>query len=146
MDKSRDGVAISDGMSSRNGFSGAWEAQVEPTRLQALCRRHGPRRGPRATVSLPRLVMGLVHHFLSGSGTFAEHMAVLLGVRRAESTVAERRAVLPWAVFAELLRAGLRERAQKKKHPQAFWRGWRVLALDGTTFSVSNTPQLTGAF
>jgi hypothetical protein len=133
-------------VSSRHGFGGAWQAQVEPARLRALCRRHGSRRGPSSAVSLPRLLMALVHHFLSGPGTFAEHMCMLLGVRRSDSTLAERRAALPWALFAELLQACLRPRAQKKKHPQAFWRGWRLLALDGTTFSVSNTPQLTGAF
>lgn len=90
--------------------------------------------------------MSLVYHFLGGPGTFAEHVGALLGVRRAESTLAERRAALPWGLFAGLLQAGLRPRALKKKHPQAFWRGWRLLALDGTQFSVSNTPQLTGAF
>ena len=90
--------------------------------------------------------MGLVYHFLSGPGTLAEHVQMLLGVSRAEATLAERRAGLSWALFAELLQACLRPRAQKKKHPQAFWRGWRLLALDGTVFSVSNTPQLTGAF
>jgi hypothetical protein len=90
--------------------------------------------------------MGLVYHFLSGPGTLAEHVQMLLGVSRAEATLAERRAALPWALFAGLLQACLRPRAQNKKHPQAFWRGWRLLALDGTQFSVSNTPQLTGAF
>jgi hypothetical protein len=97
-------------------------------------------------VSLPQLLMGLVYHFLSGAGTLGEHLQMLLGVNRAEATLAERRAALPWALFAELLQACLQPRAQKKKHPQAFWRGWRLLALDGTVFSVSNTPQLTGAF
>lgn len=67
-------------------------------------------------------------------------------MRRSDNTLAERRAVLPWAFLAELLRADLRPLAQKKKHRHAFWRGWRLLALDGTRFSVSNTPQLTGAF
>lgn len=90
--------------------------------------------------------MSLVYHFLSGPGTLAEHIQMLLGVSRAEATLAERRAALPWALFTELLQTCLRPRAQKKKHPQAFWRGWRLLALDGTVFSVSNTPQLTGAF
>jgi hypothetical protein len=90
--------------------------------------------------------MSLVYHFLSGPGTFSEHVAALLGVRRSDSTLAERRAALPWALFAGLLQVGLRPRAQQKKHPQAFWRGWRLLALDGTQFSVSNTPQLTGVF
>jgi len=95
---------------------------------------------------LAQLLMGLVYHFLSGPGTLADHVQMLLGVSRAEATLAERRAGLSWALFAELLQACLRPRAQKKKHPQAFWRGWRLLALDGTVFSVSNTPQLTGAF
>ena len=71
---------------------------------------------------------------------------MLFGLSRAESTLAERRRALPWALFTGLLQAGLRPRARQKKHPQAFWRGWRLVALDGTTFSVSNTPQLTGAF
>lgn len=90
--------------------------------------------------------MSLVHHFLSGPGTLAEHVGVLFGLSRAESTLAERRIALPWALFTGLLQTGLRPLAKKKKHPQAFWRGWRLVALDGTTFSVSNTPQLTGAF
>jgi hypothetical protein len=30
-----------------------------------------------------------------------------------------------------------------RRHPDAFWRGWRVLALDGTQFSLTNTPQIT---
>jgi len=52
-----------------------------------------------------------------------EHVEALLGGRRSDSTRAERSAVLPWALFAELLRAGLRPLAQKRKHPHAFWRG-----------------------
>lgn len=63
-------------VASRHGFVGAWKAQVDQARLGALCRRHGPQRGPNFTISLPRFLMGLVHHFLSGPGTFAEHLRV----------------------------------------------------------------------
>ena len=128
------------------GFCAAWSAWIEPDQLRALCRRYGAQRGPSSRFSRAQLCMSLVYHFLSGPGTLAEHVEELLGVRRADSTLAERRAVLPWALFAELLQAGLRPLAKKKKHAQAFWRGWRLLAMDGTQFSVSNTPQLTGAF
>ena len=83
--------------------------------------------------------MSLVYHFVSGPGTWSEHLHQLWGLRRADSSLAERRAALPWALFTDLLRAGLRPRAQKKKHPQAFWHRWRLLALDGTQFSLSNT-------
>lgn len=57
--------------------------------------------------------MSLVYHLLSGPGTLAEHMEALPGVRRSESTSAERRTVLLWALFAELWQAGLRPLAQK---------------------------------
>lgn len=127
------------------GFRAAWSALVDPIRLRALCSRHGRQRGPESKLARAELLMSLVYHLLSGPGTFAEHVETLLGLRRAESTLAERRAALPWALFAGLLPGCLRPRAQKKRHPPAFWRGWRLLALDGTTFSVSNTPQLLGA-
>ena len=29
--------------------------------------------------------------------------------------------------------------------PDAFWRGWRVVAVDGTQFSLTNTPQIGAA-
>lgn len=35
--------------------------------------------------------------------------------------------------------------ARRRRHPEAFWRGWRLLALDGTQFSLTNTPQINGA-
>src|SRR5207245_5874284 len=31
-----------------------------------------------------------------------------------------------------------------RRQPYAFWHGWRVVALDGTQFSLTNTPQLVG--
>jgi hypothetical protein len=49
---------------------------------------------------------------------------------------------LPWEIFAELMRRLLRPRATRRQ-PAAFWRGWRVVALDGTQFSLTNTPQIT---
>jgi hypothetical protein len=37
----------------------------------------------------------------------------------------------------------LRPRATPRQHREAFWRGWRLVALDGTQFSLINTPQIT---
>jgi hypothetical protein len=50
---------------------------------------------------------------------------------------------LPWEIFAELMRRALRPRATARQHREAFWRGWRLVALDGTQFSLINTPQIT---
>jgi hypothetical protein len=37
----------------------------------------------------------------------------------------------------------LRPRATPRQHREAFWRGWRLVGLDGTQFSLINTPQIT---
>jgi hypothetical protein len=41
------------------------------------------------------------------------------------------------------MRRALRPRASPRQHREAFWRGWRLVALDGTQFSLINTPQIT---
>ena len=79
---------------------------------------------------------------MNAAGTLAEHFAQLCAAPLADSSISERRTRLPWAVFAELLRLGLRPLAQAAAQPDAFWRGWRLVALDGTQFSLTNTPQI----
>jgi len=79
---------------------------------------------------------------MSGAGTLAEHFGQLFEDELCDSSLSERRSRLPWEVFSELMRLGLRALAQRASHPQAFWRGWRLLALDGTQFSLTNTPQI----
>ena len=41
-----------------------------------------------------------------------------------------------------MLRLGLRPLAEAVAQPDAFWRGWRLVALDGAQFSLTNTPQV----
>jgi hypothetical protein len=100
------------------------------------------RRGRRPRVPLARVLPGLVFHFMNAAGTFAEHFAQLFDDPLADSSLSERRTRLPWEVFTELLRLGLRPLARAAAHPEAFWRGWRLVALDGTQFSLTNTPQV----
>jgi len=91
---------------------------------------------------LAKVVPALVFHFMSGAGTLAEHFGQLFEDELCDSSLSERRSRLPWEVFRELMRLGLRALAQRASHPQGFWRGWRLLALDGTQFSLTNTPQI----
>jgi hypothetical protein len=94
-------------------------------------------------VALAQVLPALVFHFMSAAGTFAEHFAQLFADDPlADSSLSERRTRLPWEVFTELMRLGLRPLAQAATHPEAFWRGWRLVALDGTQFSFTNTPQI----
>ena len=87
-------------------------------------------------------VPALTFHFMQSAGTLAEHFSQLFDGSLADSSWADRRARLPWAIFAELMRRVLRPLAPRRQR-EAFWRGWRLIALDGTQFSLTNTPQIT---
>lgn len=123
----------------RAGFLAAWDQLVGARGIPTMPRRRG--RKPR--VALPDLLAALTFHVMQETGTLAEHFGEVFGDALADSSWADRRARLPWAIFADLMRRVLRPKATRRQ-PEAFWRGWRLVALDGTTFSVTNTPQVTG--
>ena len=121
------------------GFLGAWTNMVGPTWLPPVLRRRG--RKPR--VPIDQLLQALTFHVMQGAGTLAEHFFELFEEPLANSSWSDRRARLPWEVFADLMRRALRPVATRRRHRDAFWRGWRLTALDGTQYSVTNTPQIT---
>ncbi len=98
------------------------------------------RRPPK--LSEHELVMGLVFQCLRGCGTLVENIRMVTGKCIAKSSVSERRQNLAWEVFAAIVKSALRPKASEKKHPHAFYKGWRLVAIDGTQFSLSNTPQI----
>ena len=100
------------------------------------------RRGRKPRVPVHDLLPALTFHVLQGTGTLAEHSAEIFADALSDSAWADRRARLPWDVFADVMRRVLRPQATRR-HPGAFWRGWRLVALDGTTFSLTNTPQIS---
>ena len=120
------------------GFLAAWARLVGAKALPTLARRRG--RKPR--VPLADLWPALIYHVMHGAGTLAEHSAQLFDDSLVDSSWADRRARVPWDLFAELMRRLLRPQDTRRQR-EAFWRGWRVVALDGTQFSLTNTPQIT---
>jgi hypothetical protein len=102
------------------------------------------RRGRKPRVPVTALLPALTFHVMQGAGTLAEHFSDLFDDSLADSSWADRRARLPWDIFAELMRRVLRPQATPRQR-EAFWRGWRLVALDGTQFSLTNTPQITAA-
>jgi hypothetical protein len=109
--------------------------------LDALGRCRRSPRGRKPVLPVAEFLQALLFHFLLANGTLAEHLRQLTGRAMAESTLAQRRATLTWQAFTEWLAQGLRPLAQAPRQPQAFWRTWRLLAWDGTQFSLTNTPQ-----
>jgi hypothetical protein len=101
------------------------------------------RRGRKPRVSVSQLASALTFHVMQGAGTLAEHFFELYQEPLANSSWSDRRIRLPWEIFADLMRRALRPVATRRQQPEAFWRGWRLIALDGTQYSVTNTPQVT---
>jgi Transposase DDE domain len=122
-----------------SGFLGAWQALLGPRGTPTLARRRG--RKPRVPVT--HLLPALTFHVMHDTGTLADHLFQLFREPLADSSWSDRRLRLPWDIFAELMRRALRPRATPRRHREAFWRGWRLVALDGTQFSLINTPQVT---
>jgi hypothetical protein len=122
---------------ARTGFLAAWDQLVGARGIPAIARR----RGRRPRVPLADLLAALTFHVMQGAGTLAEHFTDLFDDALADSSWADRRARVPWEIFAELMRRVLRPKATRRQ-PDAFWRGWRLIALDGTQFSLTNTPQI----
>ena len=118
------------------GFLGAWTKMVGPNWLPPVPRRRG--RKPRVPVN--QLLQALTFHVMQGAGTLAEHFFELFQEPLANSSWSDRRIRLPWEVFADLMRRALRPVATCHRQREAFWRGWRLTALDGTQYSVTNTP------
>jgi Transposase DDE domain len=121
------------------GFLAAWERLLGPRGVPALPRRRG--RKPRVPVT--QLLPALTFHVMQDAGTLADHLFQLFRAPLADSSWSDRRLRLPWEIFAELMRRALRPRATARQHREAFWRGWRLVALDGTQFSLINTAQIT---
>jgi hypothetical protein len=94
-------------------------------------------------VPLTQLLPALTFHVMQDTGTLADHLFQLFREPLADSSWSDRRLRLPWEIFADLMRRALRPRATRGQHREAFWRGWRLVALDGTQFSLINTPQIT---
>src|SRR5438093_6791831 len=133
---------VSSPSESPTGFLAAWDRLVGPKGVPTMPRRRG--RKPRVPIN--QLLPTLTFHVMQDAGTLADHLFQLFRQPLADSSWSDRRLRLPWEIFADLMRRALRPRATARQQPEAFWRGWRLIALDGTQFSLINTPQITATF
>jgi hypothetical protein len=106
--------------------------------LQA--RKHNAGR-PAHDLSRGQLLAAILFHYtVTWAGTLAEHLFWLMGIQMSDGTLSERRQALPVVVFEELLRRLLCP--LNLASAQAFYRGWRLVAIDGVSFSLPNTAQV----
>jgi hypothetical protein len=110
--------------------------------LSAVLRRCGLRRRRPPRIRTTELLCGLVFHGVAGTGTLARHVKQLTGKDITDGALAQRRGLLPWEIFAAMMTAALKPKADPRRHAEAFYHGLRLCGIDGSTFSVANTPQV----
>lgn len=124
-------------------FTEIFHRLIDPAKLTQLWQQLGPKaRGQKRKLSGAQLVKGLVFHILCGVGSLASHVFQLTGVKVSNSDLSQRRIAAGVGVFEAIVRTALRPLACVGKHTAAFYRGWRLVGIDGSQSSVSNTPQL----
>jgi len=125
-------------------FTQIFHARLSRRGLNRLHRRHCRlRRRPR--VSFADLLLALVYHAVMGQGRIENHLFEQTGELLSAPAISQRRQRLPWQLFRDLMAAGLQPQANRRRHPEAFYHGYRLVGLDGTCFGVHNVPRLVSA-
>jgi hypothetical protein len=123
-------------------FKALFQELIPWSFIYALLRRGGVRRRPPPLVTTGELIQSLVFHVVAEAGTLAQHVKQLTGKTITDGALSQRRALLPPEVFEALMAAALKPKAEPERHPDAFYHGLRLCGVDGSTFSVTNTPQV----
>jgi hypothetical protein len=123
-------------------FKALFQELIPWSFLYTVLRRCGLRRRCPPVVSGAELICGLVFHVVGEAGTLAQHVKTLTGKRITDGALAQRRARLPLGIFEALMSAALQPKADPRRHPDAFYQGLRLCGVDGSSFSVANTPQV----
>lgn len=123
------------------GFVSQFHALFGPavTEFEAL---QNPDRGPEPKLSAGNLLASLVYHVLSKAGKFSAHVYQLFGVEIKDSSLSERRQRMGLEPFNWLMSHALRPLADGRIHRSCFYKGLRLCGIDGSRWSVTNTPQI----
>jgi len=125
-----------------NSFKALFDQSLPARTLMSLLRQSGVRRRCPPRISTLELIRGLVFHAVASAGTLAAHVNALSGQCITDGALSQRRALLPATLFEQIMAAALKPKARPAQHPQAFYHGLRLCAVDGSQFSVANTPQV----
>lgn len=127
---------------SSGNFKAVFGSMISADAIDAVLDRCGTKRRRPPAIDAPDFIAGLVFHAVSGPGTFAQHVKQLTDESITDSALSQRRSRLPEAVFERIMAEGLEPLADPQKHPEAFYAGLRLCGVDGTRFSVANTPSV----
>jgi hypothetical protein len=80
-----------------------------------------------------------ITHALSLRGSFGHHLRSLSGVSISAAAAHVQRSELRWEWYEHLFAKALIPLAKLKAHPERFYCGRRLLAVDGSPWSLRNT-------
>ncbi len=123
-------------------FKSRFKKLIGSGTLVALLRSCGLRRRCPPRISGVELIQALCFHAVAEAGTLAQHVSEMTGKTITDGALSQRRALLPMELFDQIMAAALKPKAQPVQHPGAFYHGLRLCGLDGSQFSVANTPQI----
>lgn len=126
-------------------FSATMRQMISGEALRERCVRHAPVARSGQKLTTPELVQALIFHQLQPRGTLAAHGRELHGVAMSDAAYAQRRARLPVELFESIMDAALAPLAEREAHPESFFEGYRLVGIDGTQWSVGNTPAIVSA-
>jgi hypothetical protein len=128
-------------MSQSLTFHDVFGEMIGAKTLSRLCRFWAKRpRGTPPKLVAPQLVSSMVFHQLQEGGTLADHTAQLHGIPMSDSAHTQRREALSSRLFDDVMRNALAPLAQLRRHKDCFYEGLRLIGIDGTQWSVTNTP------
>ena len=117
--------------------------RLDPDSIRAACRQAG-HRWRDCLLNPVAIVHWFVLQVLHGN-TSLEHVARLAGGQFTGSAYCLARALLPRAVF-QLVLHGLVESLIPETEAEGTWRGHRTFLVDGSAFSMPDTPELQKQF
>lgn len=123
------------------GFVGKFEL-LFASAISKFVSRQDPGRGPKPKLCASQLLTSLVYHVMNGTGIFSEHVFQLFGVSIKDSSLSERRQRIGFEPFAWLMKHALKPMADEQIDKSCFYKGWRLCGIDGSSWSVTNTPQI----
>jgi hypothetical protein len=124
-------------------FLDVFDELIDTETLTRLCAFYGPRpRGTPPKLSGPQLMSAMVFHILQEGGTLAQHSYELHGIPMTDSAHSQRRQVLHPQLFDMIMRNALKPLADKSRHKDCFYKGLRLVGVDGTQWSATNTPDI----
>lgn len=133
---------MSDKACSEGGFDQQFEELLGRGKFTSILKEHGPLKRRPPKVSAFDIVKALVFHVQMSHGSFQHHAKMLLGEEISGAALSQRRERLPWEIFEQMMEESLAPLANEAEHPEAFFKGRRLIAGDGTNFSAANTANI----